>query len=255
MAPTDTPPEPLSSDTLHPHRTEPRIFPWDLHSQPRIHGFATWEMDIINSVCRYSPEWTSITGYDDHTQEKPLNWTWWSGRMHADDMGPVRLLQAAIVEGKTREIELIFRFKRADGRWIRLLSRGNVVRWTDKGEPAHMSGMVLDISHLPDAALLATPLHEEGTPPQADILRIPLPCENPEQEESSRRAWLNERRLNALYHLSQMENASENELAHFTLSSIMQLTGSPSAFLFFSRRGSFRQRTRVLVAGSAHVHK
>jgi len=146
--------------------------------------------------------------------------------MHLDDMAAVRKAHHKLVAEHRNEVELIFRLRRADGQWIRLLSRGEVTLRAEDGNPALMSGIVIDISHLSDAVLAQTPL-EAGACDEAE-----LPPQSKEHGEAGHQAWINERRLNALYHLSQMENASENELVYFTLINIMQLTGSAGAFLF-----------------------
>lgn len=229
--PQKTRPDAPETDASPPIRDEHASCRWALHAQPGIHGFATWELDLTTGICRYSPEWVSITGYTDHLLGEPQNWSWWSGRMHVDDMATVRKAQHIFFTERRNEIELIFRLRRADGRWIRLLSRGTVTLWTEDGKPALMSGIVIDLSHLSNADLSRTS-PEAGTRAPENDGRGEAEPEETGVGEAGHRAWINERRLNALHQLSQMENASENELAHFTLASIMQLTGSGSSFLF-----------------------
>lgn len=54
-----------------------------------------------------------------------------------------------------------------------------------------------------------------------------------EQLQSERRARLNEMRLEAQYRLAQMDNATEDEVLHFVLNSVIKLTGSDAGCLFF----------------------
>ncbi|MDR0339641.1 MAG: response regulator [Desulfovibrio sp.] len=51
--------------------------------------------------------------------------------------------------------------------------------------------------------------------------------------EAEQRARLNERRLAALYHLTQMDNAPEAEVLDFVMDSLLRLTHSSSGFMFF----------------------
>ncbi|CAK7042995.1 MAG: Sensor histidine kinase RcsC [Desulfovibrio sp.] len=229
----NTQPETVSAGTSLPENDGSSIPRWNLKSQPHVYGFATWELDVINNIARYSPEWAVITGDDGYNREIPANWSWWSGRMHVEDMAAVRKAQRAILAGETDKMEIVFRLQRPDGRWIRLLSRGMTARKAEDGTAALMVGVVIDISHLSGGVLALTSLEKmpygAALPPEET--RIPLP-ESAWSEEDRHRAWINEHRLNALYELSQMEKASESELAQFTLASIMQLTGSASAFIF-----------------------
>jgi signal transduction histidine kinase/CheY-like chemotaxis protein/PAS domain-containing protein len=155
--------------------------------------------------------------------------------MHLDDMAAVRKQHYAVFGGKIDHLELIFRYQRFDGRWIRLLSQGQVSLRAEDGTPTLMSGIVIDISHLSDGVLALTPLPgpAEGAPLPAGKEEAGPPAETSGLKRFTRRAWMNERRLNALYELSQMEGASEDEVAHFALASIMQLTASQGAFIFF----------------------
>lgn len=224
-----------SKGDQYPNHNGCRPSRWNLHEQPAIPGFATWELDLKNEVCRYSPEWASIIGSDDFVHEERWNWAWWSGRMHVDDMVAVRELEIPVIMGLINEQELMYRFRRPDGRWLRLLSRGKVILRGDDGTPELITGIIIDISHLPNAAMLATPLEQT---PHDDAGRANT-FAMPWNARADRRALLNERRLNALHLLSQMETASENMLAHFALSSIMHLTDSVSSFIFFPEADLF----------------
>lgn len=62
---------------------------------------------------------------------------------------------------------------------------------------------------------------------------------------AERRARLNEMRLDALYHLTQMASASEDEVLEFAMDSLVKLTESKSGFIFFPAKSSGR-RGRVV---------
>lgn len=196
----------------------PQEYRWSLGRLPSFSSVAFWEWDIVKEVCRYSDEWTGIIGEDNYSSAQQNNWSWWSGRMHMDDMLGILDAQKKFFEAGQSEVEIIFRLRRPDGRWVRILSRGVVAEWGDDGRPTVMSGLCMDISHiamdppLPDDSLSPT---DAGTRNSGDP-----------------RSTLNERCLTALYQLTQMENASEEEVLHFAVSSILQLTNSASGFFF-----------------------
>ncbi|MDL2316933.1 response regulator [Desulfovibrio sp. OttesenSCG-928-A18] len=57
-----------------------------------------------------------------------------------------------------------------------------------------------------------------------------------EQTQAEQRARLNEQRLDALYHLTQMDNAQEGTLLDFVLDSVLKLTSSSSGFVFIPNK-------------------
>lgn len=64
-----------------------------------------------------------------------------------------------------------------------------------------------------------------------------------------RKARLNERRLAALYRLSRMDDASEQELAYFVLKEIMRITGSRDGFFFLPDQGEGGRDRFLLSSG------
>ena len=214
---------------------------WSFATQPVVPGLATWEWDLERDVCTYSPGWKTLTGSDEYERIGKQNWAWWSGRMHMDDMPLVQRAAHAMRTGAVSESEIIYRLRHADGTWRWLLSRGGVSRYGDGGAPAAVSGVALDVTHL----FSQYGIESSGCRAVHHVWRegesAPVSM-NGEQDNDNpaapvqdewQRAKLNERRLKALYRLSRMEHCSESELAHFALTSAMQLTGSPEGFLFF----------------------
>ena len=236
-APPQEPDKAASSENKAPDGKAPEPFRWSLDRQPRIPGMATWEWDLVEGVCRYSPEWYNMLGAEPPGQSVPNNWTWWSGHMHMDDMPAIRASQQKILSGIADAGEVVFRMRRADGRWIRLLSRGLVTAWREDGAPAVMSGVVIDISHFAVDPPLDTPEPapfggDTGGTGQCGTAALADPCASDDSRLLAERARLNEQRLSALYHLTLMETYPESEVLHFALTSMLQLTGSGSGFIF-----------------------
>ncbi|SBW10428.1 putative Histidine kinase [uncultured delta proteobacterium] len=204
---------------------------WSFSRQPRFSSAATWEWDIAAGFCHYPPEWYRMIGAEGAEPRNFQNWAWWSGQMHMDDMPGVLEVHRQIFEGKLEEAEVIYRLRRPDGRWIRLLNRGVVSQWKDDGTPAIMSGISIDISHL----AMSPPLPENGVPqaaPRASVQGIFPPSAEIAPEPPEDLSRLNKRRLSALYQLAQMDKASEDEVLHFAMTSILQLTDSTRGFIF-----------------------
>ena len=201
------------------HDKRPQTHAWVLNTQPSISGATTWEWDLESDICHYSAEFANIIGENGSGPISPRNWTWWSGRMHMDDMPAVLAIHRRFFAGELAEAEIVYRLRRPDGRWVRILSRGVTSRWKEDGTPAGMSGISIDISHL------------DMHPPLPDVDAESVPTAR--QAEALDQSNLNERRLNALYQLTRMENASEDEVLHFVMASMLQLTDSLRGFLFF----------------------
>ncbi|MDL2280092.1 response regulator [Desulfovibrio sp. OttesenSCG-928-G11] len=222
---------------------KPQPHRWALDAQPALSSVATWEWDLVTGVCTYSPEWAAMTGARTLDNKSANNWTWWSGRMHMDDMPGVMQVHQRFFSGDLQEAEIFYRVRRPDGVWIRLLSRCTVSSWKDDGTPAIVSGISIDISHLPldpplpDREGAKTPEPHRAASPRGlaaakahaslrAAAQAAVPAVAPEQ-----RFLLNERRLSALYQLAQMDKASEDEVLYYTLTSILQLTNSGGGFL------------------------
>jgi two-component system, cell cycle sensor histidine kinase and response regulator CckA len=103
-----------------------------------------WDWDLADGV-----EWSSglarLLGYELPGRHSSLEW--WSERVHPEDLeGVASSLREALGSGAeswTGE----YRFRRADGGYVRLLDRGYIVRGA-AGEPVRMIGSMTDITAL-----------------------------------------------------------------------------------------------------------
>jgi hypothetical protein len=197
-----------------------------------------WEWDFNAAACHYSEEWGDLVGVETRDIPPVHNWTWWSGRMHVDDMPAVLAMHHKVYTGEILEGEIVFRFHRPDGRWVRLISRGAISRRNDDGTPAIMRGLTMDISGftsfppLPPNDGLSS---GSGGGSYAMSQGMALPTRVSDGIDDSCRS-LTEQRLSSLYRLAQMDQHSENEVLHFAMSNILQLTGSPSGFWYLPDR-------------------
>ena len=70
-----------------------------------------------------------------------------------------------------------------------------------------------------------------------------------EQTRTEQRARLNEMRLSALYQLTQMDNAPEEEVMRFVVENVTKLTGSQLGYIFIPKRHQRGQNTVVWSEG------
>lgn len=101
-----------------------------------------WEWDVRSGRDHLSPRWKAMLGFA--PQELPDVEASFFGRLHPDDVGPVRAaVQAHFRHGAPYDIELRLRMKDGDWRWFR--ARGEAERDAD-GQPLRMSGSISDIT-------------------------------------------------------------------------------------------------------------
>ena len=92
-----------------------------------------------------NPQYTALTGYaqDDLDAMEENDFF---ALFHPDDMPSVRGHIAEIVNRETAGMEIEYRFKAKDGRWIWCLSRDSVFEHGPDGRPNRILGMFIDVS-------------------------------------------------------------------------------------------------------------
>ncbi|MFB6157506.1 MAG: PAS domain S-box protein, partial [Haloferacaceae archaeon] len=109
---------------------------------------AFWEWDPETDRTWRSDDYLTQFGYDPDADEGDTDW--WRERVHPDDRDRVLdALERAVAEPETTYDE-IYRFRRADGTYGHLRSRGTVV-YDESGEPERMVGAHIDTTELMEA--------------------------------------------------------------------------------------------------------
>ena len=121
---------------------------WSVLSQPKIHGFASYEWDLIAGTTWYSPEWNDITQSTDYDRTQPNDYNWWAPRVHPEDMPALQRACLAIHAGFLDKYEVLYRLKRTDGSWRWILSRAQVTEKNSAGAPIIVSGACMDITSI-----------------------------------------------------------------------------------------------------------
>lgn len=121
---------------------------WNHVEVPLIYGFAAFEWNILEGTTWYSEGWANMImeKYDDSV---PNDRDWWSARVHPEDLPTLYRSVLALHSGFVDRYEIVFRFKRMDGAWIKLLNRASVTEKSESGAPLIVSGICIDITDPP----------------------------------------------------------------------------------------------------------
>jgi len=154
-----------------------------------LHGadLGLWDLDVRSGNVTINERWTSMLGLPNDPAAATLGW---QARVHPDDWPSATAAQQAHLDGKTERFEAVYRMQHADGRWLWILDRGQVLERDAQGAPLRMLGTHMDITERMEAQLalerseqsLATTLHSIGdaviaTDPAGGIVRMNLTAE------------------------------------------------------------------------------
>jgi len=92
-----------------------------------------------------NPQYTALTGYTQADLDAMDGETFFS-LFHPDDVQSVRDHIVKIVNGETARMEIEYRFKARDGRWMWCLSRDSVFDCAPDGRPNRILGMFIDVT-------------------------------------------------------------------------------------------------------------
>lgn len=107
----------------------------------------SWEWDIPTGKLVLNDRWAEIIGYKLHELE-PITIQTWEKFTHPEDLKKSNELIRKHFAGELDYYEMEVRLRHKDGRWVWVLDRGMVTRWSSKGEPLKMAGTHVDISNL-----------------------------------------------------------------------------------------------------------
>lgn len=114
-------------------------------------GDGIWDWNAQTNEVFFSHQWKAMLGYDD---EDVGNRTEdWSSRVHPDDLEACYAELQRHFRGETPSYHQEHRIRCKDGRYIWILSRGQVIEWTEDGQPLRMIGTHSDISTRKQAEL------------------------------------------------------------------------------------------------------
>src|SRR6185503_1826518 len=118
--------------------------------------------DPANDVMYFSLRWKAMLGLTpDETTSNPMEWF---GRVHAEDIGPLKTAIAAHCADQSGHFEHEHRICHRDGKYRWMLCRGVAVRGND-GRVVRMAGSLTDVTerHLAQEQLRQAALHDPLT--------------------------------------------------------------------------------------------
>ena len=105
----------------------------------------TWEWNVQTGETVFNERWANICGYQ-LSELEPISIQTWLGLAHPDDLGESERLLNEHFAGRLPWYDFKCRMKHKDGHWVWVHDRGQVLEWTDAGEPLMMFGTHADIT-------------------------------------------------------------------------------------------------------------
>ena len=202
-----------------------------------LNGIYVYDVKLGQNIF-INTRYTLLTGYTCDDLNK-MSKAQFFQLYHPDDRQRVAEHLDKLAHGKNDMLEIEYRFKTKDGRWIWCLSRDCVLARGDDNSISQFIGTLFDITEHRRAqeALqkakykLETEVEERTAELQQAIKR--LKEENQERIRTEQSLRLEEARLDALLHLSRFSEASLSEISSFILEQAIALTHSKIGFVGF----------------------
>ncbi|WP_200195458.1 PAS domain-containing protein [Halorhodospira abdelmalekii] len=108
--------------------------------------FGVWEWDLERDAIYWDEACWRMLGYDP-AEGRTLGFADWQVRVHPDDLPKAeRIVWAKINRGQP--FTTVFRYRRADGGWLWVQGRGQIVEHAADGRPRRMVGTHVEIDRL-----------------------------------------------------------------------------------------------------------
>ncbi|TNG02678.1 MAG: PAS domain S-box protein [Gammaproteobacteria bacterium] len=112
-----------------------------------------WDWDVTTGMVYYNQSWSQILG-----EEGAISiYSNWEDRVHPEDKSRTLKSLRSHLDGETTDWQEEHRLRHADGNYIWVLARGQVVKRDSHGSPLRMVGTITDIN---DRKLVESELHE-----------------------------------------------------------------------------------------------
>jgi len=105
----------------------------------------TFEWDIPTGQVQINDRFAQMLGYT-VAELEPVSYETWADNTHPDDLKIAQALIQKNFDGVLGHYETEFRMKHKDGHYVWILSKGNVVEWSENGQPLRMTGTHSDIT-------------------------------------------------------------------------------------------------------------
>lgn len=134
-----------------------------------------WDWDLATGTMYRSPRWFGLLGREPESLEPTLG----AGLalIHPDDRGQTEAALNAHLDGRLPRFQAEYRLRTGSGEWMWVYDAGMVVAWDDRGRPARMAGMCIDITERRRAeeslrALVGGVVHEIRNPVYGILINL-----------------------------------------------------------------------------------
>lgn len=111
-------------------------------------GLGVWDIDLVHQERVLSDGWRTMRGYPADSDYGDIRHKWRED-IHPDDLHKLNGQQNAFMtDPDIGMVSIQYRQKRADGTWMYVLSRGNIVSRDENGTPLRAIGVDADITEI-----------------------------------------------------------------------------------------------------------
>jgi PAS domain S-box-containing protein len=104
-----------------------------------------WDINYTNRTISHNRNWHELLGYDPKETVTPIDS--WKQTIHPDDLPRIESITYDHLDGKTPVLDMEYRIRHKEGRWLWIHTIGRVVGRSTDGKPLRMSGINQDITH------------------------------------------------------------------------------------------------------------
>lgn len=106
------------------------------------HG--VWDWNNLTNEVTFDTKWKSMLGFTD--DEIKNEFSEWQRLLHPHDKDRAEAAIGDFISGKTKIYSLEHRLKTRDGQWLWIVTRGDIVSWTEDGRAARTIGTHTNIT-------------------------------------------------------------------------------------------------------------
>jgi PAS domain S-box-containing protein len=127
------------------------------HAQQRMENIiqgaevGTWEWNIESGENFVNARWLAMLGYPTEGVSI-VTFAFFITLLHPDDAVRFDTRLNRILAAETEQFAVEMRMRHCDGRWVWILSRGRISKWSQNGQALQMAGVHIDVSQAKEQA-------------------------------------------------------------------------------------------------------
>ncbi|MDP5254315.1 MULTISPECIES: sensor domain-containing diguanylate cyclase [unclassified Vibrio] len=124
-------------------------------------GVATWYWEVDSDNAQFNRHWAEMLGYQLKELE-PHCFDTWAMLVHQDDLITAHRQIQSLLAGSRDQLAIECRMRHKEGYWVKILSKGSVVRRNTQGQPLCVAGINMDITEQWRRELAIDALHKQA---------------------------------------------------------------------------------------------